>query len=439
LPPFQAHMTATAAAKVDADERVEKAKPGLQVIFASSSLHMFGVALTMQANQTIWLDHYKGDFAAQAKATSALMALMQGLGLAVNPVLAAASDSIGRKPIVLFGVLVAILTRLQIAARPGVAALKVNAYLMAMSMGHKIGLETALGDMFAGDGKGYGGAMAKLMFGPVVSMTVCPILGSILVERYGVAAPYAIATALEAGTLAMDAHLFKETLPVEERKPFSLGSANPLSFLQLFRHGPSLSLLAVMRVLNFACDKMNIYTVMELYRQQKLNYGMRERAMVMSMSSLLAMPGFALAGTCLRRFGTQPCLWLGLGAQALEALLLPMCTSIRGFYALLPLGMLRVVAGSAIQAMLQDEVGRTSMRQGEFQGCVANLNTLTQVMATILWARLYAFGVRRGQPGLWLRILALCCGAQWMLERGLVAIRSREDKRQEQSLSELMR
>jgi len=69
--------------------------------------------------------------------------------------------------------------------------------------------------------------------------------------------------------------------------------------------------------------------------------------------------------------------------------------------------------------MLQNEATRMKLNQGQFQGSLSSLNSVTQVVMTLLWARLYAFGSRRGRSGMYLRVVAVMCGLQLLLERFL--------------------
>merc|ERR1711865_775246 len=108
---------------------------------------------------------------------------------------------------------------------------------------------------------------------------------------------------------------------------------------------------------------------------------------------------------------------VGLCMRTVESLILSSATSLSIFKAVLPLGITGAAASTSVSAMLQDEATRMKLNQGEFQGCLSSLNTVTQVMVTLLWARLYAFGARRGKPGMYLQVIAMICGLQMLLER----------------------
>jgi len=324
--------------------------------------------------------------------------------------------------VVMGGLAASVLGRALCAVRPGASALQVQTVLMTpLAMAHTLGVQTALGDLFVGDGKGFGAAQAKMMLATTMPGLLCPLIGASLTQRFGPWAPFALVGVAEVGALLMDSKFLEETQPKEERKPLvlqsALKSANPLAFLELFRHGPRLSLLAVMRMLNFACDKSNLLQVFEVHRNQTLGLTLQENALYMMSNFFAAVQGFAFAGPLLRKLGTSTCLRLGMSLRIVESLILGKATTLSTFKAVLPLGVTGASASTSVSAMLQDEATRVKLNQGEFQGCLSSLNTVTQVMVTLLWARIYAFGARRGKPGMYLQVIAAVCGLQLLFER----------------------
>lgn len=403
------------------NEKELRCKQGVKLLFASTAAHNFALQLAMPANQSIWLNHFDGDFAAQAANTSNLMSAALAAGVFVNPVIASTSDVVGRKPVVMGGLAISALGKALCAVQPSASALRVQTVLvMPLTMAHALGVQTALGDLFAGDGKGFGSAQAQMMLATTIPGLVCPLIGASLTQRFGPSIPFAIAGIAEAGALLMDSKFLAETQPKEERKPLvlqkALMSANPLAFLELFRHGPRLSLLAVLRMLNFACDKSNLMQVAEIHRNQVLGLTLQQNAMYMVSAFSVAAPGFALAGPLLRKFGTSACLRVGLCLRTVESLITSNSASLSIFKAVLPLGLTGAAASTSVSAMLQDEATRMKLNQGQFQGCLSSLNAVTQVMMTLLWARIYAFGARNGKPGMYLQVVVMICGLQMLLE-----------------------
>jgi DHA1 family tetracycline resistance protein-like MFS transporter len=396
------------------------------LLYCTSAAHMMSLQLNMQSTREIWLRHYKGDFIAQAKMMTSLLAFSNGIGIIINPVLASACDAFGRKPVKLSGLALSGILRSITALNPTAGTIALANSIQPFAFGHTLGNMTALGDHFKGDSTGYGGAQAHMMFGTVGCAVICPLLSTKLMRDLGLWAPAAVGAVVELLTFLVEMAFFEETLLEKERKPFTFRSANPLAFLELFRRSTRLALLAVMHVLNFGSDKRVLFTVSEVHRQQVLKYSMEQRARFMSTAALLALPGYGSAGAMLRRFGASRALWFGLCLYMTESLLLSRASKWKTFLMLMPLGIFRPAASSSIAAMMQDEVRRLKMTQGEFQGYITNLNTVVLVTAPLFWARIYAYGASSkgggAWPGFFLPVVAMAAGAQLVLERALTTL-----------------
>jgi DHA1 family tetracycline resistance protein-like MFS transporter len=418
-------MKEAAGSSAEAGLRPNKAPNVL--IYCTSAAHMLSLQLNMQATREIWLRHYKGNFIAQAKMMTSLLAFSNAVGIFVNPVLASACDAYGRKPVKMSGLLLSGINRMICAMHPTANSIVLTSILQPFAFGHTLGNMTALGDYFKGDSVGYGGAQAHMMFGTVGCAVLCPLLSTKLITELGLWAPAAVGALVEFLTLLVESALFEETLEEKDRKPFTLRSANPLAFFELFRKSRRMAILAVMHALNFGSDKRVLFTVSEVHRQQVLGYSMEQRARFMSVSALLALPGYGSAGAMLRRFGPTQSMWFGLVLYIMESLLLSRATTATTFLMLLPLGIFRPAASSSIAAMMQEEVRRLGMTQGEYQGYMSNLNTVVLVTTPLLWARIYAYGASSARggnawPGFFLPVVAAVSATQLLLERVLVVL-----------------
>merc|ERR1711871_1013687 len=107
---------------------------------------------------------------------------------------------------------------------------------------------------------------------------------------------------------------------------------------------------------------------------------------------------------------------VGLCMRAVESLILSKTFSMPMLRATLPLGLTGAAAQTSVSTMLQNEATRVKLSQGQFQGCLSSLNTVTQVVMALAWARIFAFGSRRGQSGMYFRVVAVMCGLQILLE-----------------------
>lgn len=66
-------------------------------LFACSLLQTFGMQISQQATNQIWLDHFAGDFSAHARMMTRLSSTSSIIGFVVKPWLASMTDKFGRK------------------------------------------------------------------------------------------------------------------------------------------------------------------------------------------------------------------------------------------------------------------------------------------------------------------------------------------------------
>lgn len=388
----------------------------LRVVLASTAGLMSGMILAFPCSMQIWLKHYKGDYVAQATMQSNLMAMSSALAMFINPIVSNLMDVLGRKPVMIGSLAVATFSRAMVAMKPASNALILESVLMPLAMGQIMTAETVIGDCFKSDGTTYGSARARLMIIMPLCGVVCPVLGGVLAQRVSIRAPYAVGAVLSMCAIVISVKSFKETLLPEDKRPLAFKTANPLSFLHLFQHSMKLSILTAMRALSNITDRRALGSTEALYRQQVFGLGMQARSAFMSAASLSALPGYIVAGKLLRRIGARSCIWLGIGLDSTKSLLAGEVATLSHHYWLLLLGSLRGAASSGESAMLQDEANRCGLKQGEMQGHLANLDTLTRVIAPLFWAKLYSHGIRKARPAFFMQIAAFFGFAQLLLE-----------------------
>ena len=104
-----------------------------------------------------------------------------------------------------------------------------------------IGRQASLGDLLKHSPSKYAAASSKIEMMGQVNMIFSPMISAWLVTR-GIRLPWIVATCVYLLTVPACTQLVTETLPPEERRPFSVADfarrANPGSFLKLFTKGP---------------------------------------------------------------------------------------------------------------------------------------------------------------------------------------------------------
>jgi hypothetical protein len=98
-----------------------------------SAWEYLSLQLSTQASNQVWLDFYGGDYGAQARAMGRLAAAGGLLGFFLKPMLAQASDVVGRKPLLLISYFIQAVVKSGIAVAPpsvSLPLLAVSQYLL---------------------------------------------------------------------------------------------------------------------------------------------------------------------------------------------------------------------------------------------------------------------------------------------------------------------
>merc|ERR1712028_21097 len=106
------------------------------------------------------MNRFKGDAAAVAKASALGTSIMTFSAMFATPLMSVLSDTHGRKALMLLSPIWAIMARTVETIFPTVRVMQTSTALAAVSLGTVQGVKTCIGDLFVGDPKGAGAAMA---------------------------------------------------------------------------------------------------------------------------------------------------------------------------------------------------------------------------------------------------------------------------------------
>lgn len=374
-------------------------KRAVSSVYLLIFLHMFSTLLVIDAKTVVYLRHFKGDTARCAALSAKAGMMMMGSALLLQPWLSLLSEAYGRKSLLLLGAMWSILARVTEAVLPIPRIMFLSTATAALANGSMLGAQSAIGDIFAGDAKGAGGALAALMLGPTAASVLAPTIGSSLALR-NVRLPSALAICFGLVELMLVRRL-PET-HVGQRVPLSeasISKVNPLSFMRVFFQGPRLASLACAQFLAFFTDPMVVMQTSKLAYQDALNWTVADCGRYMSVVNLVSIPGMALGGRSLQTMGTGLALLSGGCASVLQKLLDSHWVQWPWQqYAATPLLAFRGLSVAALRALVQQAGVEAGMRQGELQGSLSSLMNVAVALGMPTWASWYAACARSGKP-----------------------------------------
>ncbi|HLP25478.1 MAG TPA: MFS transporter, partial [Acidobacteriota bacterium] len=179
-----------------------------------------------------------------------------------------------------------------------------------------------------------------------------------------------------------------ESLPPENRSPFSWGRANPFGALRLLRSHPELSGLSwVVGLTSFAHAALPNLIV--LYMGYRYRWG--ESAIGLAVTAIgatAAIVGLWLVGFSVKRLGERGTLLLGLVAATVGFLVYAFAFRAELFIAGIGIMALWGLSGAPLQTLMTRHVSPSE--QGQLQGAVTGLRCLTGMPGPLVFGWIFS-------------------------------------------------
>ncbi|BBE72575.1 TCR/Tet family MFS transporter [Oharaeibacter diazotrophicus] len=363
-----------------------RARGGLLFVFLTVLLDVVGIGMVIPILPSL-IGELTGETVSAAAVDGGwLIFVYAGMQFLFAPVIGNLSDRFGRRPLLLASVATFGLDNLICALAPNLAWLFLGRTLAGISGGSYTTAGAYIADVATPENRAKSFGLMGVAFG--VGFVLGPALGG-LAGELGPRVPFFAAAALSAVNFAIGWVFLKESLPPERRRPFSLARANPLGALrQMRRHPTILGLGAVIVIYQIAHDaNPSVWAY-----AAKLRFGWSEGEIGLSLAAVgvaMAVVMGGLIGPVVKRFGEWRAALAGLLLAAVGFTGYAFATA--GwvmFVFVVPFAFIGLIEPS-IRAIA---VGRMPEdAQGELQGAIASLKSLTMVLSPILMTRLFAW------------------------------------------------
>jgi DHA1 family tetracycline resistance protein-like MFS transporter len=215
-----------------------------------------------------------------------------------------------------------------------------------------------------------------------------PALGGFVGAHFGLRAPFFVAAALAFANALFGLLVLQESLPPERRRAFEWWRANPLGTLAALRRYPALitlfGSLVLMRLAHDALPSTWTY-----YTMLKFHWGVDEVAWsLVAVGALMAFSFAVLPRLLVPRMGETRAVYLGLLAGTVAYAGYAFAPQPWVLYAFMVIFSLGGVGGAALNAILSHLVPHNE--QGELQGAIASVGSLTSIVSPLLMTGLFA-------------------------------------------------
>lgn len=353
-------------------------------VFITVVLDMVALGVTVPVLPKLIKEFEGGDAAAAAAVNGYFAAIWALMQFVFAPLLGAASDRFGRRPVILLSIFGLGLDYLLMALAPDLWWLLVGRILSGITSSSYPTASAYIADVTPPAERAAKFGMLGAAFG--IGFVLGPAVGGVL-GAIDLRLPFWVSGALCLVNALYGFFVLPESLPPEKRTKVNWRKANPVGSLTLLRSHPELLALAgatfVMALAHEALPNMFV-----LYTDYRYQWG------VATVSIALAVVGVCsgivqggLVGPTVKRFGERNAMFLGLLFGCAGFALLGIANTGTMFIAGIPFIALWGLAGPAMQSLMSQRVQPTE--QGQLQGAIASIRGIVGVIGPLLMAGVF--------------------------------------------------
>lgn len=333
-----------------------------------------------------------------------------------SPVLGSLSDKFGRRPVLLVSLLGAGLDYILMAFAPSLWVLFLGRVIAGVTGASMTVASSYMADISDDTTRASNFGLIGAAWG--IGFIAGPMIGGIL-GNFGPQAPFLAAAAFNLLNFAFGFFVLPESLPPSQRRAMTASILNPFhSLLRVLRPSPLLIYVWIYFLIFLAGQvHPSIWT---LYTQHKFSWTALEVGLSLSFVGLsIALVQGLLTRVVVPRLGEKGSLSWGVAINVVGFALFAFATQGWMMYGIMAFSALAGVSGPALQSLISKQV--PPHEQGELQGSLMSLGSLTAILGPLLYTHLFATFtasgaevVFPGAPYLTASLVCLFSGFLWM-------------------------
>jgi DHA1 family tetracycline resistance protein-like MFS transporter len=326
------------------------------------------------------------------------------------PLLGAASDRFGRRPVILLSIFGLGLDYILMAVAPNLWWLLVGRVLSGITASTYPTAAAYVADVTPPAERAGKFGMLGAAFG--IGFVIGPVVGGILGD-IDLRLPFWVAAGLSLANAAYGYFVLPESLPPEKRSKVNWSKANPLGSLVLLRSHPELfGLAAATFLMTLAHEALpNVFVLYAGYR-----YDWDIKSIGIALAAVGVCSGIVQGGLVrpmVKRLGERTCMFLGLCFGFVGFVLVGYANVAWVFMLSIPFLALWGLAGPAMQSLMSQRV--QASEQGQLQGALGSIRGITGMIGPSVMLGTFSFTA--GQDA-----LVEAPGTVYYLAAGLVVV-----------------
>jgi len=331
------------------------------------------------------------------------------------PLVGNLSDKYGRRPIILISLLGFAIDYVFLALSPNIIWLFIGRVIAGMTGASITTASAYIADISTEENRAKNFGLIGAAFG--MGFIIGPVLGGLL-GQFGSRVPFYAAAVLCLINFIYGYFILPESLDKDHRREFEWKRANPIGSLFMLKKHPKMSGLILVLILIYigAHAVQSNWSYFTMYM-----FGWKEKEVGLSLGLIGLLVGL-VQGLLIRwinpKIGNERSIYYGLGLYAVGMLLFAFATESWMMFAFLIPYCLGGVAGPSLQSVLAGHVPPNE--QGELQGALTSLMSLTTILGPPLMNNLFKFFTTNKAP-VYFPGAAFLLGAVFMTGSALVA------------------
>ena len=368
-------------------------KSGVALIFSTLFIDVAAMGMLIPVLPELLRGFVDGDFGRAAKLAGMIAALSAGLSFVCAPVLGALSDRVGRKPMLILGMVGPAVTYFALAVSPSIGWY-VAGFCLSGVLGAILNTVNAyIADVTPYEDRAARYGMVGAAFG--VGFIVGPLAGGLL-GSFGVAVPLLVAGAVTVLNLVLCVALLPESLEQSKRRRFRWSQANPIASLGLLRRTPLLIALAAMLLLTNLANQ-GLYATWVFSTTMRFDWSMAVVGVVFAVMGIsFALSQGLLVGPVVKRLGERRSILVGLTTSVVVYVAYALVPEGWMVFLVIVFGALGAIDEPATQALLSASVDETE--QGAIQGAVASLLSVTAIVGPLVSTGVFSYFTSASAP-----------------------------------------
>ncbi|MCB2379479.1 TCR/Tet family MFS transporter [Hymenobacter sp. BT635] len=364
----------------------DKRQAALGFIFITLLLDVIGFGIIIPVIPKLISQLIGGSLSEASKYGGWLMFAFASMQFLFSPVLGNLSDQYGRRPVLLFALFGFGLDYLFVAFAPTITWLFVGRIIAGITGASFSTASAYIADISTPEKRAQNFGMIGAAFG--LGFIIGPVIGGVL-GQYGPRVPFYFAAGLTLLNWLYGFFILPESLDKEHRRKFDWRRANPIGSLrQLQKYPVILGMVGSLVLIYIAAHSTQ--STWSYYTMYKFHWN--EAWVGYSLGVIGALTAL-VQGVLIRhlnpRLGPKRSVFLGLAFYALGFLLFALAPTGWLMFVFLVPYCLGGIAGPALQGIMSGQVPPNE--QGELQGALTSLVSLTSIIGPPLMTNLFSF------------------------------------------------